>query len=85
MNVDNCRAYIANLFSEFRALAARARAKRVAAPEDIGAFVRETELVAMLDMMRRRAALFDIELDAVGMANFDPLVDELDPTKNPAR
>jgi hypothetical protein len=85
MNVDDCQAYIANLFSDLRSLAARARAKRVAAPQDIGAFARETELVAILDMMRRHAALFDIELEAVGMANFDPFVDELDPTKNPVR
>ena len=62
MNVDDCQAYIANLFSDLRSLAARARAKRVAAPQDIGAFARETELVAILDMMRRHAALFDIEL-----------------------
>ncbi len=85
MKVEDCRAYIANVFSIVRELAASARVKRVEDPEDMSAFVRETAYVAILDLMQRDASTFDIDVDAVGMANFDPFVDELHPTKNPPR
>ncbi|HEX4452390.1 MAG TPA: hypothetical protein VH143_16045 [Kofleriaceae bacterium] len=50
-------------------------------------FVRETVYVSILDLVQRDASTFDIDIDveAVGMASFDPFVDELDPTKNPRR
>jgi hypothetical protein len=85
MKVEDCRAYIANLFSIVRELAADARGKRVADPADMDDFVRETVYVSILDLMQRDASTFDIDVEGVGMANFDPFADELHPTTNPPR
>jgi hypothetical protein len=39
----------------------------------------KTTLVTVLAIMQMEAETFEVDLDAAGMANFDPLVDELDP------
>lgn len=84
MSVDDCQNYIADVFSIFRAMAAQANAEHVAHSDPV-ALAKKTTLVTVLAIMQMEAKTFEVDLDAVGMANFDPLVDELDPNKNPTK
>jgi hypothetical protein len=84
MTTENYEAFVADIFDILRSRAAEARAKRLAA-DDRYEYGYETALIAALMAMQLQAKTFGLDLARLKMADFDPLVDELDPNENPPR
>jgi hypothetical protein len=73
-------AYIRDVFCALREAAAEARREKIANPTTAQYYEgRETALIEALLTMQTRAKAFMIPSDDIGVGDFDPLMDPLEP------
>ena len=79
---DACLRYVRDLFYSFRESASEARYNKVNLPSDKAYHEgREMAYIEVLMKMQSLADSFMIPQASLGIADFDPLVDEIDPGK----
>jgi hypothetical protein len=74
------QAYIKDLFSTIRDIAAMTRSKRLSSPggDRDASEAYEGALLSILILMQARADLLGLDRRSVGMDDFDPLADRLE-------